>query len=31
MPYLMDNFLEYHIRAISTKKGINSLQNILEK
>jgi hypothetical protein len=31
MPYLMDNFLEYHIRAIATEKGIKSLQNILEK
>ena len=31
MPYLMDNFLEYHIRAIATEKGIKSLQNILKK
>jgi AcrR family transcriptional regulator len=31
MPYLMNNFLEYHIRAITTEKGIKSLQNILEK
>ena len=31
MPYLMNNFLEYHIRAIATKKGIESLQNTLKK
>ena len=29
--YLMDSFLEYHIRAIATEKGIKSLQNILKK
>ena len=31
MPYLMKTYLEYHIRAIATKKGIKSLQNILKK
>ena len=31
MPYLMKNYLEYHIRAIATEKGIKSLQNILNK
>ena len=31
MPYLMKNYLEYHIRAIATEKGIKSLQNIINK
>jgi hypothetical protein len=31
MPYLLNIFLEYHIRAIATKKGIESLQNTLKK
>ena len=31
MPYLMKTYLEYHIRAIATEKGLKSLQNILKK
>ena len=31
MPYLMENFLEYHIRAIATEKGIKSLQNLINR
>ncbi len=31
MPYLMNNLLEYHIRAIATEKGIKSLKKILKK
>jgi len=31
MPYLMENFLEYHIRAIATEKGIKSLQKLINK
>jgi len=29
MPYLMKNYLEYHIRAIATEKGLKTLQNII--
>lgn len=29
--YLMDSYLEYHIRAIATKKGIKTLEKILKK
>ncbi len=29
MNYLMENYLEYHVRAIATKKGIESLNTIL--
>ncbi|MGY0390923.1 TetR/AcrR family transcriptional regulator [Bizionia sp. KMM 8389] len=29
MKSLMDNYIEYHIRGISTKKGISKLENIL--
>ncbi len=31
MPYLMDNLLEYHIRAIATEKGLKTLQKVLKK
>lgn len=31
MASLKDAFLEYHIRAIATKKGLNTLLNLLEK
>ncbi len=31
MTSLKDAFLEYHIRAIATKKGLNTLLNLLEK
>lgn len=30
MPYLMKNYLEYHIRAIATEKGLKILKNILK-
>ncbi len=29
--YLMDSYLEYHIRAIATEKGLKILQKILKK
>ena len=29
--YLMDSYLEYHIRAIATEKGLEILQKILKK
>ena len=29
--YLMDIYLEYHIRAIATEKGLKTLQNIIKK
>jgi len=29
--YLMDSFLEYHLRAISTKKGLKKLNEIIKK
>ena len=31
VPYLMDSYLEYHIRAIATEKGLKTLQNIIKK
>lgn len=31
MPYLMESYLNYHIRAIATEKGLKSLQNIIKK
>ncbi len=31
VPYLMDSFLEYHLRAIVTEKGLNILENIIKK
>ena len=31
MPYLMKTYLEYHIRAIATEKGLKTLQNIIKK
>ncbi len=30
-PYLMNKYLEYHIRAIATEKGLKTLQNIIKK
>lgn len=29
--YLMDSFLEYHLRAIVTEKGLKTLENIIKK
>ncbi|MCF6278979.1 MAG: TetR/AcrR family transcriptional regulator [Flavobacteriaceae bacterium] len=29
--YLLENYLEYHIRAIATEKGLKTLQNLLSK
>ena len=29
--YLLENYLEYHIRAIATEKGLITLQNLLSK
>jgi len=29
--YLLENYLEYHIRAIATEKGLKTLQNVLSK
>jgi hypothetical protein len=31
MTALKDAFLDYHIRAIATEKGLNTLLNLLEK
>ena len=31
MSYLKDTFLDYHIRAIATEKGLKTLKNILKK
>jgi len=29
--YLLESYLEYHIRAIATEKGLQTLQNVLSK
>jgi AcrR family transcriptional regulator len=29
--YLMDSFLEYHLRALVTEKGLKTLENIIKK
>ncbi len=31
VPYLMNSYLEYYIRAIATEKGLKTLQNIIKK
>lgn len=31
MPVLMTSFLEYHVRAIATSKGVKILEDILKE